>query len=311
MDKSARGGTARLGPEEWYVTWQRSRKQRVRAMNWILELRQVSRGIESFARAAETYFSTGAGVGRDSASSIRGSFEPAAARLVDRLRVLTSDSTLPQEARQIIGEFIERWDKNRGGGSGWPGLQFMLGNLSCLKVSLDVFLDDRPSLLAGLVRRSLLHLQRCIVADSSRREEWQRAFREGETTVERLGATHFLLHGLWAFKASAEGERTDLVLGGQLAITADLHAASEGLVLTEWKLVRSHEEVDRQASQGLRQAMLYGSGSLAGFELANERFIVMVSDRRIDVPQPQVEGETTYTYWNIAVDPAQPSASRG
>src|SRR3989442_569356 len=40
-----------------------------------------------------------------------------------------------------------------------------------------------------------------------------RAFEAGVPACESLGACHLLAHSVWAFKTSAEGERTDLVLG--------------------------------------------------------------------------------------------------
>src|SRR5260221_1264020 len=53
------------------------------------------------------------------------------------------------------------------------------------------------------------------------------------------------LHGIWAFKVSATGERTDLVPGEKLEITPQVEAASEALVLTDWKCVRKPGECRR------------------------------------------------------------------
>ena len=65
----------------------------------------------------------------------------------------------------------------------------------------------------SLVERAFIHLQRTIVVDHDIRKKWKSAFNTGEIACERLGAVHLLSHGIWAFKADALGERTDLILG--------------------------------------------------------------------------------------------------
>jgi hypothetical protein len=89
---------------------------------------------------------------------------------------------------------------------------------------------------------------------------------------EKLGAAHLLLHGIWAFKVSATGERTDLVLGEKLEITPQVEAASEALVLTEWKCVRKPGELDHKINEAFSQAKIYSVGVLADFELASRRY---------------------------------------
>jgi hypothetical protein len=154
-------------------------------------------------------------------------------------------------------------------------------------------------------------LQRTIVADESVRRLWQKAFAAGEPTCEALGSCHLLLHGIWAFKTSAEGERTDLVLHEPLNIaTSELQRASVGLVLTEWKLVRRVAELPDKLEQAYRQAKRYRQGILSGFEVASPRYLVIVSERRLEMPPPRQDEGVMYEYRNVAVRPLSPSKER-
>ena len=119
---------------------------------------------------------------------------------------------------------------------------------------------------------------------------------------EQLGMVHLLVRGIWAFKSVAPGERTDLVLGTRLEITPQIESAAEALVLTEWKVVRKASELGT-----LADAKLYGVGSLAGFELSSRRYLVIVSEDRLDMPSDRAEGGVDYHYKNIAVKPSSPS----
>ena len=168
--------------------------------------------------------------------------------------------------------------------------------------------SDNQILARNLIERAFLHLQRSIVADPTVQSSWQRAFDAGETACERLGSTHLLLHGIWAFKANSAGERTDLVLGTRLEITPQIEGASEALVLTEWKVVRKASEYHQRADEALRQARLYSAGSLAGFELSDRRYIVIVSQDRLgEAPSDHVENGVEYQFKNIVVAPESPS----
>jgi len=137
---------------------------------------------------------------------------------------------------------------------------------------------------------------------------WKTAYKDGETACERLGAVHLLLHGIWAFKAHAVAERTDLVLGQSLQVTPQIEGASEALVLTEWKLFRRGDKLAARAEEAFRQARLYGVGSLAGFELVSLRYLVIVSDDRVEhMPADRPDGNVLYQYRNIATNPSAPS----
>ncbi|GJM43351.1 MAG: hypothetical protein DHS20C21_01930 [Gemmatimonadota bacterium] len=275
-------------------------------MLWHSELKSVANGIDGFNAAVSSLLQFWAHVEVDQAGHCNNDFPPLAEKIVDRVRRILEGETLPAELRKVLERFVARWD-GISSKSGWKWLQTMTTLLSILRSDVEFFLNDRRSLLSSLVHRALLHLQRLIVADENVKNTWSDAFGRGETSVERLGGAHFLHHGIYAFKVDAERERTDLVLGGKLAITPEIHAAAEGLVLTEWKMVRKPSEIETQARTGKDQAMLYSMGSLAGFELTSERFVILVSRERLPARDPETIDSVTYTYANIAVDLMTPS----
>ena len=189
-------------------------------------------------------------------------------------------------------------------------VHFVLTALRSLQSEIDYLLADTEVVARNLVDRAFLHLQRAIIADASVRKTWKKAFDDGETACERLGAVHLLLHGIWAFKAHGAGERTDLVLSQPLQVTSQIEAASEALVLTEWKLFRAGEKLATKADEAFRQASLYGVGVLAGFELASRRYLVIVSKARLDMPADRPDGNVIYQYKNVATDPKSPSQNQ-
>lgn len=187
------------------------------------------------------------------------------------------------------------------------GLQRMLTSLVSLRTEIVYYLSDKAAFSRMLAARAFIHLQRSIVADLSIKNRWEDAFKKGELACEKLGATHLLLHGIWAFKTSAEGERTDLVLGEPQNIN-QAELAAEALVLTEWKLVRKPNELTAKINEAYRQAERYKAGILAGFELAQYRYLVFVSEKQLNMPENKTEDDITYWHINIAVNPDPPSS---
>jgi len=135
------------------------------------------------------------------------------------------------------------------------------------------------------------------------------AFGEGETSCEQLGGVHLLLHGIWAFKVSAAGERTDLVLGTRLVVDRDVMASAHGLVLTEWKLVREGDCPEKKKGEAMHQARQYSQGSVAGFELESERYLVLVAKQEFTIPTDEIEGEKKYKVVPLVLDKSVPSIS--
>jgi hypothetical protein len=185
-------------------------------------------------------------------------------------------------------------------------VQYIVSALTAFRAEFGYLTADVAALARRLSERAFVHLQRSIVADSGIRTAWQNAFEEGETSCEKLGAAHLLLHGIWAFKVGGAGERTDL-FGEPLRDLTQPEAAADALVLTEWKLVRNPEELQTQLVQARRQASRYVAGILGGIELASYRYLVIVSRDRSSMPADSSEEGIVYRNVNIAVDPLPPS----
>jgi hypothetical protein len=217
---------------------------------------------------------------------------------------------LPESASRCLFDWVERLNQRfPPDSSGLPGFAAAVILLASFRAEFTHVLVDTEAVALSLVARAFAHLKRSIVADQVVRSLWQTAFNEGELACEKAGACHLLIHGIWAFKTSAEGERTDLVLNEPLSGFEEVQRTSTALVLTEWKVVRSDGEVDVKANQALRQARLYSAGILAGSELASRRYLVMVSGDRLPSRAHQQDGLVTYEYVNIAVSPSVPSAA--
>jgi hypothetical protein len=61
---------------------------------------------------------------------------------------------------------------------------------------------------------------------------------------------------VWAFKANAEGARTDLILGEPFK-DAEAERASDGLVLTEWKHAKTANTTMMRLDDAKQQAAKY------------------------------------------------------
>jgi hypothetical protein len=192
--------------------------------------------------------------------------------------------------------------------TGFSGVTSVVTYLASFRAEFEYLMADATEVTRSMVARAFTHLQRMIVADANARSLWKNAFDEGETRCEALGACHLLLHGVWAFKTSATGERTDLVMNEPLPWTPhEMHRASTGLVLTEWKLVREARELNAEANAAHHQAKRYREGILAGFEVASPRYLVLISEDFVVLPEPRIEGDVVYEFRNIAVNPRSPS----
>jgi hypothetical protein len=146
-----------------------------------------------------------------------------------------------------------------------------------------------------------------IVVDQEFREKWKSALREGEVACEKLGAVHLLLHGIWAFKVDAAGERTDLVFQDLTGDRVPEQPYADGLVLTEWKTLAAGADAKKRFAEARSQAQRYARGALAGNELTGYRYAIVVSERHVTTPADLPEGAVVYRHINIAVDPRSPS----
>ncbi len=231
-------------------------------------------------------------------------------------------SVLPPEAYQCINDFLSSQDVkdidfNPGGrGQSRGNVQFALTSLAAFRSEFSFLIADTQAIARRITERAFVHLQRSIMVHSTLRRNWIDAFDERPTTeilCEQLGAVHLLSFGIWAFKVSAPGGRTDLVLNEPLETSFSIDSVADALVLTEWKIVRNIASLHEKIREARRQAELYSQGVLGGIELLNYRYLVMVSRENIDMPHDVLLNTITYKAINIAVDPRTPgiTARRG
>jgi hypothetical protein len=88
-----------------------------------------------------------------------------------------------------------------------------------------------------------------------------------------------------------------------------IRRTSVGLVLTEWKVVRNLSELAAKLEEAYKQAKRYRQGILAEFEVASPRYLVIVSQDYMQLPEPRIEQDVEYEYRNVAVFPTAPSKS--
>jgi len=226
------------------------------------------------------------------------------------------EKVIPVKAREALERFSS---KNRDLFTATQGataalkherVKATLTMLAALDSEVTYLLSDNQENIRRHSERAFTHLQRLIIADPDTQQKWFKAFEKGETFCEKLGAAHLLQHGIWAFKAHAEGARTDLVFGDLMSSLDEVVRSSEGLVLTEWKCARTKGEAASKFKEARDQANLYGCGMLAGIELTGYRYIIVISGQSIETPQDiQVDG-VIYRHVNIAVKPNTPSKAR-
>lgn len=280
----------------------------VRTM-WNIEWTALSARIAALLEAG-TYFVRTVGTGESDNYGLTDELLRNAKETVDRIKIFESNHgcQIPESAREALIRFLTQYNAhfpNMSGGL--PATQGALTLLASFRGEFDYLVNDAEAVGRSLVARAFAHLQRSIVADDVVRQRWQTAFDEGETAVEKLGGVQLLLHGVWAFKASATGERTDLVLGIPLAVTNEVRRAANTLALTEWKVVNDNSELESKRNQALEQARRYSSGILAGFELSSRRYLVIVSGDFLTLPSPSRENSAVYEYLNVAISPTVPS----
>lgn len=275
---------------------------------WISRWQAISARIFSLVPAGEFLFNTKENDNFGVAAVLLRNAQDIVASLRDLIG--TNGALLPPPAAESLERFLREYDERFGLGksaSGFPAVAGVLPLLTSFRAEFEYLLSDAELIARSLVVRALVHLQRSIVVDPELAEKWKAAFTRGEPSCERLGACHLLLHGIWAFKTSAAGERTDLVLGTRLGIDEDVQRAAEALVLTEWKRVQDPSETKQKADEALQQAKRYSAGILAGFELASRRYLILVSENHIKLPEAVQDSGITYEYCNVAVSPRPPS----
>lgn len=275
-------------------------------MSWQEEWRAISTRIEALLEASRVFFLSVPVEGSDYHGVSNVAFIPNAKKLYNRIKNFAEiySSQLPKDTLESTNDLIKNFKPDSF--SGIQGVQGAVLLLSEFRSEFELSISGNVEHAKRLAERAFIHLQRSIVADPEVRNKWIKAFNSGEPACEKLGAVHLLSHGIWAFKAHGIGERTDLVLGEPVALD-DVKSSHSILVLTEWKVVSEKSMIENQIVQAKRQAERYGIGILAGFELGSRRYIVLVSEKNLNMPQDIVDGEINYRHVNIAVDPDTPS----
>ena len=184
--------------------------------------------------------------------------------------------------------------------------------LTALEGELSQLLSGVQEAIRARSERAFTHLKRLLAVDGDVAAKWRRAYEEErEEACERLGAVHLLWHGIWSFKAYTLEARTDLVLAEPLRDVARIERSAEGLVLTEWKKAKPDKAATKKFQDGRDQAERYASGPLAANELRGYRYVIVVSEKDVAVPEDYDDGNgVIYRHVNIAVDPDSPSKSR-
>jgi hypothetical protein len=179
--------------------------------------------------------------------------------------------------------------------------------LSSIKVELEYVLNDVQSQIIRRCERAVLHLQRMLMVDAEMKRKWSDALNKGEVSCEKLGALHFLQHGIWTFKANSEGQRTDLILQRPMFDMEGIWAAVEGITLTEWKVAQSPHDIRAQFDVARNQADRYSSGVLAASELKSVRYLFVVTSECTQLFEDFVSGNMTYRCVVIDTNPPVPS----
>jgi hypothetical protein len=282
----------------------------VSALTYVAVWQSISARIQGLARAAATHAGFLAANGK-SAYGADKELQRQCADILASTENLQRDfaSVLPMSANAAINAFqADAGQQIKGNSAGDAALvRTILVKLIAFEAELTYCLSNQTEQVRSVSELAFMHLQRLIVADDDYRVKWQKAHAHHETTCEKLGATHLLWHGIWAFKVDATvGGQTDLVYQEPLRMGAT--PVSLGLVLTEWKRVTG-DNVETAYREARAQAVLYKGGILGGLELTSHRYLVVVTERQINPPADVKENNVTYRHINIAVDPQLPSVA--
>lgn len=284
-------------------------------MNWYHEWQALSARIQGLIDAGSFFYRAREGSSTDSLDVRRKILLANAKEIFENLKDYQSKyhSAFPNDALLSLKRFFEQYDNNNFNFNPHPNqtrghVQFALTSLAAFQSEFSYIITDTQVVALRITERAFVHLQRSIVADDEIRRKWFSAFSEhGEPKCEKLGALHLLLHGIWAFKAHAEKGRTDLILNEPLSDTTIIEKSSTALVLTEWKVVRSNNELDAKIKEAYEQAKIYKAGVLGGIELTNYRYLVMVSEKDMKMPCDLIEDTNIYKHVNVPVNPDSPS----
>lgn len=282
-------------------------------MSWITDWQAIQSRINGLIDAGSFFYRALQGTSADDRSVRKKVLLDGSRKIFDDLNIFMSnyESIIPPAAYDSLNRFLNNGDikglnfdppQNQIRGT----VQFALTSLAAFCSEFTYLISDTQVIVRRVTERAFIHLQRSIIVDEAVRAKWIDAFNKNERDCEQLGAVHLLGHGVWAFKAK-EGGETDLVLNEPLPPFSVIESAADALVLTEWKLVKNKEELDSNIQAAKKQTEIYSPGVLGGIELANYRYLIMLSKGMMKMPDNRIEGAITYRHINIAVNPEYPS----
>jgi hypothetical protein len=282
-------------------------------MNYLSEWQAIAGRINGLVEATRLFFQSGLKPSYDSYSTGGYFLLPQAENIFRDLGNYYSSNkdVLPNNAARSLENFITKHASRFA--AKYQDLDirsmvlFRIIGLASFKAEFSYLLSDTAAVAKRLSERAFQHLQRSIVADPEIKKKWANAFEEGEVECERLGAVHLLLHGIWAFKVTAAGEATDLVFPEPTPDISEIERCADAVVLTEWKKAQTDSEVLSKIQKAKEQTSRYKGGALGGLELANYRYIVIVTKKHVKMRPDEKDGEITYRHINIAVNPDYPS----
>ena len=281
-------------------------------MSWLIEWKAISAEIEGLLEASRFYIDSLRSASHDLYMVGNRELVPHIKKISATLKTFrdTHKEFIPADAAKSLEAVLNKIQKdfpNLKDADAFNYVHVMVTLLVSFRAEFEYQISDTSFVAKRLSERAFEHLQRSIVVDSELRRKWIEAFKKDEPACERLGAIHLLLHGIWAFKVNAAGERTDLVFNEPILESSSVERTADALVLTEWKRVLFPTETEAMASMAREQAAKYMIGALGGVELVGYRFIVLVSKQRLKLPKNHLENGIEYRHVNVAVEPKPPS----
>jgi hypothetical protein len=281
-------------------------------MSWLTEWKAISAQIEGLYEAARFYVESNGPSQKDINSVANRRLIPQINKIFDDLEGFraTHRESIPPAASDSLAVLPLTKKKlvpKPESIDGFVYVHITVTLLISFRAEFEYHISDTEFVAKRLSERAFDHLQRSIVVDSELQRKWIAAFKENEPACERLGGVHLLLHGIWAFKIDAKGEKTDLVFSEPILESSSIERSAEALVLTEWKRVLSPIKTEAIANKAREQVAKYTGGALGGVELARYRFIVLVSEDRLKLPDDHSQNGVVYRHVNVAVAPKSPS----
>ncbi len=219
-------------------------------MTWLEQWRDLAGRIDGLIRAGEFLVSAFKVNSADAFRIVGKSILPELVAIIAEIEHLgkTYASELPQQASEALQKYVAQgWGKSFNDGA--VDIQ-TLAPLASFRSQFEYLIRDAETEGRSLTELAFEHLRRQLVVDEDIRKKWQDAFKKHETACERLGAVHLLSHGIWAFKIVAPGGATDLVFGDPVGQYAEImRRTARALVLTEWKLIKSPDEITTKAQE--------------------------------------------------------------